>query len=478
MAHLPKRPEGGQFTDRWLKAHDGRPFTSESELNERRGFGVRVSPKGTIAFQYRFRHQGRKQRMHLGTYPDTTLAEARERHEAARKHVDQGRNPIQVQRDEAREAERRRQEEQRRAEEEARRETVRELADEFMARFVETGRRRPDHVRQMLYGSEKHRLGVLNDIGDLKAKAITRRDVVRALDKIVDRGARVQANRTAAVLKQMFQYGVERGIVEDNPAAAIRIRTIGGKEQARDRALSHEEIRALWNRIEAVGEADPETGRRPWVGLPMAKALKLLLTTGQRRGELVRAQWADIDFEHVVWTIPAKNSKTGREHIVPLSPLALALFRDLRAMAGDSAYVLPSREGTPQQDTPRNRRLHPTPRGEERADKPVTERALSKAALRGQAVVGIAKWTPHDLRRTVRTELAALGVRPEVAEKVLGHELPKMLRVYDRHDYREEKRDALEKWAERIELIGAGDAKVVPLNATRQGGAREAAAAA
>ncbi len=385
------------LTDKQLKAlKAGR---SIYEVADRQGLSVRVSRGGSVTFQYRYRIGGKPERLRLGRYPEMSLAEAREAHQKARKLVDQGISPI-------RERTERQESEERARREAAGSDTVAGIAEEFMARDVEPNRKRPEYVREMLDRD------ILRALGTMKANTVTRRDVIHMLDRIVDRGARVQANRTLAVVKQMFQFAVERGIIDANPCADIRRRTVGGTEKPRERHLSHDEIRSLWHGLDRLSEPSgastkPAPGRKlrldekkaSWLSKPMATALKLLLATGQRRGELVKAQWSHVDADAAMWTIPAEHAKNGRAHHVPLSPLALALFQGLRQLAGDSPFVLPAYNG----------------------DRPVTERTLTKAAERIQGHVTshvdgkatpIEKWTPHDLRRTAATRLNEVGVAP------------------------------------------------------------------
>ncbi len=433
------------LTDKRLKAL--KPTGIIYEVADREGLSVRVSQAGSVTFQYRYRINGKPERYRLGTYSDMTLAEAREAHQKARKLVSQGMSPIRHRR------------EQHQAEERARREaegadTVRGLGEEFMARYIERERKRPESARQILDAD------VLPALGDMKAKDVTRRDVIRMLDAIVDRGSPVQANRTAALVKQMFQFGVERGIIEANPCSDIRRQTVGGTEESRSRALNHDEIRVLWMGLGQLSQRKtdskpapfrklkPEERKPAWISKPLAAALKLLLVTGQRRGELVKAKWAYLDFNDAVWTIPAENSKNGRRHDVPLSPLAVELFGELKGLAGKSDYVLPSYD----------------------QKKPITERALTKAAERARPFItidndgraeAIAHWTPHDLRRTVATQLSELGALPHVVEKILNHTLQGVMAVYNRHDYMHERRQALDLWAERLRpIIEAEDGKV------------------
>jgi integrase len=177
----------------------------------------------------------------------------------------------------------------------------------------------------------------------------------------------------------------------------------------------------------------------------LAIALKLLLVTGQRRGELSKARWEHVNLDGALWIIPAANSKNGKEHKVPLSTLAVEHFQRLKTFSGTSDWVLPGVAD----------------------DAPITERAITKAAERAQELIGIPHWVPHDLRRTAATQIAELGYPPHVVEKVLNHTLQGVQAVYNQHDYLAEKRDALEAWANRLRAIFDPSYNVVPLPVLR-----------
>jgi integrase len=143
-------------------------------------------------------------------------------------------------------------------------------------------------------------------------------------------------------------------------------------------------------------------------------------------------RWHEINNDW--WTIPAARAKNGRAHRVPLTALTLELLEQASILTGNSAFVFPS----------------PRPNGK---DKPIEVRSLSRAIDRKYEVLGAEKFVPHDLRRSVRTRLAELGVDDVVAERVLNHTLQGIARVYNRHDYDAEKRAALEKWERRLRRI-------------------------
>ena len=253
------------------------------------------------------------------------------------------------------------------------------------------------------------------------ARTITAREVVELLDRVVDRGSRVMANRVTAILGQMFVFGITRAIVDATPVPP-RTRP-GGREKARERALTEAELRAYLK--------DP-TGCTRYERL--SRVITILLLTGQRRGELALARWSDIDFKARTWTIPDEHAKSGRGHVVPLSHWAMEEFRALQREAEASQWVLPAVD----------RKTHLDPK--------LLTRGAAKCLKRFKER-GVAPFTLHDLRRTCRTGLSALKVEPHIAERVLNHAQERIAGTYDRHAYLNEKREALEKWARHLEAL-------------------------
>ena len=227
------------------------------------------------------------------------------------------------------------------------------------------------------------------------------------------------ANRTAALLGQLFKFGIHRRIVNATPVQLLY--RPGGKERPRERTLTDDEPFL----------ADPKDATR---FARLAHAMTLLLLTGQRRGELALARWSDVDLAARTWSIPDENAKAGRGHIVPLTNWAVQEFQALRKLAKRSAWVLPANGG------------------EHHIDPKQLTRSCAKCSARF-AERGIAEFTLHDLRRTCRTGLARLKVEPHIAERVLNHAQECIPGTYDRHEYLEEKREALEKWAEHLQAL-------------------------
>jgi integrase len=219
----------------------------------------------------------------------------------------------------------------------------------------------------------------------------------------------------------------------------------GGEEKPRKRILTAEEVKDFWAKVDTAEMAEPTK-----------LALKLLLVTAQRRGELTFAKWSHIDTDAKVWTIPVELLKTSharREdpepHTVPLSPLALELLKKLRGITGAGEYVLPAY-------------------ADKRKDRSYSERVLSRAVRENERHFGIAHFTPHDLRRTAASFMTKLKVPRLHVERVLNHSTGDIAEIYDRHDYFPEKRAALEKWGKHLTAIVDGrEQAVVPLNRTR-----------
>lgn len=389
-----------QLTDRQLKALAG--TGRRYEIADGLGLSVRVSPTGKVNFQYRYRFGGKPCRLDLGTYPLTSLSEARDRHYAARKLLDQGQDPVEAKRQTQRE--------------EHAAWTVEALAKDFLSRKVSREWKCPDYAQYLLNRN------IVPILGALKVKDVTTREVMEALEKIADRGARVLANRTASLTKQMFAYAVQKGLREGNPCSVITKASVGGRERPRTRYLSYSEVWRLWKGLDASSIA-------PWMKL----AAKILLITGQRRGELMLAKWVDIDFDRRAWFIPAERSKNGKPHTVPLSSMATDQFLRLKAYSGSGQYLFPSPTLKPEQ--------------------PCDIRALNKALRHVTKRLGLQQCSPHVLRHTFTTLVSGLGIAPHVVEKILNHSLGGVLAVYNHHEFMPERETALQAWAARITTL-------------------------
>jgi integrase len=361
---------------------------------------VRVSESGRKVFQFRYRTiTGVKRRWPLGEYPATSLATARKKARSVRKKLDDGEDPA--------------------AEKAARKAapTFAELAVSYIEHHAKRHKRSwPEDQRQLdrdLLPAWKNR----------KAAEIKRADVHDLLDKIVDRGSPVQANRTRALVSKIYEFGIEREVVESNPARGVKR---PAPERSRDRVLTEDEIRRLWLALE------PQKGRTG-VSPFMAAAFRLLLLTAQREVEVVSMAWADLDGGW--WTIPAGVAKNKHAHRVPLSPQARAALDSIRPGTGGSPWVFPS----------------PI------KDDPMKPQSLQNPVKELRARMKVEDWRPHDLRRTAATLMVSRGFADrDLVSKILNHAETGVTAVYDRAERDTEKRKALVAWGAEVERIVAG----------------------
>lgn len=289
------------------------------------------------------------------------------------------------------------------------------LASEFIERHVRPHRKQPEYAQEILNKN------VLPTWKGRDARTIKPREVVELLDGIVERGAAVMANRTAALLGQMFKFGIHRSIVEDSPVKLLY--RPGGTERPRERVLTDDELKAFLKDPRACTRFDR-----------LEHVILVLLLTGQRRGELTQSRWSDIDFEARTWTIRDEISKNGRGHVVPLTDWAVEELQALQREAEGSEWILPAVNS------------------EQHVDAKLLTRGLAKCQTRFKAH-GIEAFTLHDLRRTCRTGLARLKVEPHIAERVLNHVQERIPGTYDKYGYFDEKRAALEKWAAHLQNL-------------------------
>ena len=245
------------------------------------------------------------------------------------------------------------------------------------------------------------------------AAEITRADVRDLLGAVAKTRGGVTANRLRALLSKLFRWATSQDYIPANPASDLPKLT---KETSRARVLSDDELRALSARLDAAeADATLPAGVVLW--------LRLRLLTAQRGGSVARMKWADVDLERKVWEISAADMKAGSAHVVPLSPAVVKLLKERRkVVAQGSTFVL---EG----GRSRRQRLG------------VTE------------AIGLEDFTPHDLRRTAATGMARAGVQRFVISRVLGHVDRSVTGIYDRFEYLNEKRVALDAWARKLTSI-------------------------
>jgi integrase len=366
----------------------------------------------TWAFRYRF--AGKTRKITYGTYPETTLATARAHAESA---VEDLENKIDPARTKANEEAARQIEVQA---ELMQQESVAKVAEEFIKRGLKPKEKERGEaeriIRREIIAQWKHR-----GIADIRKP-----DVLSLLDVIVDRGASVMACRTRGVMLRFFKWSKGRGYIEQSPM--IDVPKPGPDNEDRERVLEPEEL------VEVLSVLDG-------LGYPGGPFMRLQVLTGQRRGECATMKWKDVDLQKRLWTLPAEATKNGCIHYVPLSKAAVELLEALPRFEGE--YVWTTTSG----QKPIN--------GFSKLKQRIDEKTLENREKNG-INTNIPDWTLHDIRRTATTLMAERCHFPEhILTRILNHtpegpKISKKLKLYNRYSYLEEKRQALESWAEYV----------------------------
>lgn len=382
---------------------------------DRDGLYVAVTRTGVISFRFDYRLNGRRETIVLGHYGSDgmNLAQAREKLIAAKKEIATGKSPAR--------------EKQRTLRKTKEAKTFGEFTDLWLKDY-----RMADSTKAMRKSIIDR--DILPVFGRRLLREVTPEDLRNLCEKIKNRNAPATAVHVREIIGQVFRYAIERGNKVANPADDVKASAIA-TFKPKDRALSPDEIRLFFEEVEHVGT------------LPTIKlALRLILLTLVRKGELLNATWDEVDFEAATWTIPAARMKARRAHVIYLSQQAMDIMIALKTCAGGSKFLLPSRyEG---------------------------DKGMSNATLNRVIDVTVEKakdrdilldyFTVHDLRRTGSTLLHEAGFNSDWIEKSLAHEQKGVRAVYNKAQYAEQRKDMLQQWANMVDGWISG-AKVTPI---------------
>lgn len=360
------------------------------------GLAVRVSESGQLVFVANYRYGLEQRRQTLGAYPIITLVEAREKARGIFRQVLEGVDPKAVRR--------------------RNHMTLRQGVEAFIAQYAKPRNRGWKETQRILTRE------LVSRFAERDIRQMTRADILEAADAAIARGAQYQANRIVSYSRKLFNWFLERGMIDTSPLIGIRAPM---KEYSRDRVLAVDEI----TRLVAACRAE---------AYPFGHYTLLLLATAQRRSEVANMLWSEIDFDAKTWEIPAGRSKNGKPHIVPLSPLVLAILADTPRFEGSDLVFTTT------------------------GYSPIS--GITKMLLRIQKESKTNGWRLHDLRRTAASEMAKMGISPHVVEKVLNHisgTISGVAAVYNRYGYDAEKRDALNKWGAFLEGLQVGGSEPV-----------------
>jgi integrase len=395
-----------------IKIRTSKPSNKQKKLFDSDGLFLLVSPQGGKYFRFKYRFDGKEKLLALGTYPEISLADARQRRDEARRQVAHGIDPGAVRKA------------MKQAETEST-ETFEVIAREWHAKFTPSWT--SGHANTIMSRLDRD---LFPWIGARPINEIKAPELLTVLRRVEARGALESAHRIRTIAGQVFRYAVATGRAERDPSADLK----GALPQPGEKHLAAitdpKEVAPLLRAIDGYS------------GHFVVKcALRLAPLFFVRPGELRHAEWAEIDLDEAVWNIPAYKMKMKQPHIVPLSKQAIEILTELKELTGASKYVFPS--------------------GRSFA-RPMSNNALLAALRR----MGYDKdtMTPHGFRAMARTILdEVLQVRSDFVEHQLAHAVRDPNgRAYNRTAHLIERRKMMQLWADYLYGLKQG-AKVLPM---------------
>lgn len=419
------------------------------------GLVLRITPNGKRAWQVRYSvkvgNEWKTRKTTIGQFQAKaggagfTVKQAERKAEEIRVNARSGHDVVE-QRQQAAKA--KKEAERRQKIEQAKRVTMAELCEQWVKNQLQnpkTGHKDGGaQARAWIDGK------ILPRFSDWDVREFGKAEFWKAADPMLQAGHNVGANKLLSITKQMLGYAVNRNIIEANPLASLTRKQVGGDEPERERVLcayedpdTHEEVP---DELGTLFRKLPESG----LGETSQLAIKLVLATACRPGEILKAQWADVDIDSREWKIPARNSKNGKAHMVNLSEYAVGLMMQLQAITGLSEWLFPNASNTNHLDP---KAVTKQVKDRQRGD---GDRLKGRSKQADALILPRGGWTMHDLRRTAATLMAENGVMGEVVDRCLNHvEESKVKRTYNRHQPRELMREAWATLGAELERIEA-----------------------
>jgi integrase len=380
------------------------------------GLFLEVRTNGARYWRLKYRFGGKEKALSFGVYPEVSLAEARTRRDKARAQLRDGIDPS---------AERK---QEKRVAKQTADNSFSAIAEQWLSKMA--GEWKPNHTQRV---RESFKADILPPLGSTPIGQIgfaEIRDVIRSIEK---RGALDIAARVKQRIACVFQFAMEEELCTSNPARELKV-TLRGRRVTHRHAFGREELPAFLAKLDGKEEVFPG-------GIETQVAMRLLMLTFVRTGELREARWSEIDFETATWRIPAERMKTGLPHVVPLSTQAIAALREIQAITGNSPFIFRS-PNKPRQALSENAVLF----------------ALYRMGYRGTM-------TGHGFRALASTCLNEMGWSPDVIERQLAHvERNQVRAAYNRAQYLDDRRRMMQAWADFIDSQrGSATSNIVPI---------------
>lgn len=382
------------ISDTKLRSLYGKPYSGPAEITDSDGLGIRITPRGVISFQFRFRWDGKQHRMGLGRYPAMTLRDARNMVAELRESVDRGLDPRLM-------ADRKKSQNK---------PTVKDCLDYWQDNYVNVALR---ENTKALYKSTviKHMSKAFEGIPveDIPVRLWVERFTEE------ERLNPLRARQLLIQLRAAIGWCIRRQLIDRADLMLLQPKDVGVKPSVGEVTLSYNQLAKVWL---AIDRSRASTSNR--------LLHQLLMLYGARNSELRLAVKSEFDHEEGIWTVPAAKSKTNKVIRRPLFNAADELLKKAEMTYGTVLFPGPDLK------------------------KSMTIAGANRFLGRIQASLGIGEFSSHDFRRTLATRLSEEGVAPHVIEKMLGHELGGVLSVYNKHDWIAEQKDAYELYAEKI----------------------------
>lgn len=387
------------LTDTKLRKALGKRRESVEVLSDSNGLNVRLSITGGVTFFYRYRWQGKAVQLSIGDYPTYSLSQARDRRQQFRAWLSEGYDPRQkvlVEKAERIEAL-----------------TVDQAYEYWVKHYcIPEGLIKTDANTKSYQKHISPRIGRAMVDQTVKANWL---DVFDAMGRLVITGEML------SLMKRAFRFCHNRGVIKNNPLESLRKSDVGIAAKMKERKLSDEEIKIVWDTLFA---------------LPPSQQLviRFMILTGCRAAEIRKSSWDWYNFNEKTWTVPAEDYKTGKTIRRALPDVAIRLLQEHKR-GSVTQHVL----------TPAQFR--------DKEDIPPTQALVSTYSMQVIRKTNMKQWSLHDLRRTVATRLSELGAPPHVIEKLLGHQMGGVMARYNLHDYMDDQREWLDIWQNHLNRI-------------------------